>query len=136
MPVERPGLPNLHQVNERYCRGAQPKAAGMPELVKLGVRTVTRRASLRGARALAEAGIVPGGSKRNARHFGKFVSFADAVDPATRMLLADAQTSGGLLMCVAPERAAALGAALEERGVLHAVIGQLEEGPAGAIRCA
>lgn len=58
---------------------------------------------LPGARELAEEGIVPGGTKRNLRHAEAFTDFGDL--PAwMRLLLADAQTSGGLLIAVAPER--------------------------------
>jgi len=38
--LERPGLPNLHRVNDNYYRGAQPSAEGMAELRRLGVKTV------------------------------------------------------------------------------------------------
>jgi tyrosine-protein phosphatase SIW14 len=39
-PLERPGLPNLNQVNDGLYRGAQPTAEGIKELEKLGVRTI------------------------------------------------------------------------------------------------
>lgn len=39
-PIQRPGLPNLHQVAPGLYRGAQPTAEGMRELQKMGVRTV------------------------------------------------------------------------------------------------
>jgi protein tyrosine/serine phosphatase len=39
-PIQRPGLPNLHQVSPSLYRGAQPTAEGMKELQKMGVRTV------------------------------------------------------------------------------------------------
>lgn len=39
-PVSRPGLPNLHRVDDGVWRGAQPTAEGMRELEKLGVKTV------------------------------------------------------------------------------------------------
>lgn len=38
--VQLTGLPNLHKVNDRLYRGAQPTAEGMAELKKLGVKTV------------------------------------------------------------------------------------------------
>lgn len=38
--IERPGLPNLHQVTTNLFRGAQPTAEGMKELESLGVKTV------------------------------------------------------------------------------------------------
>jgi protein tyrosine phosphatase (PTP) superfamily phosphohydrolase (DUF442 family) len=38
--IERPGLPNLHKVNDQLYRGAQPNAEGFRQLEKLGVKTV------------------------------------------------------------------------------------------------
>jgi len=38
--MERAGLPNLHRVNEKLYRSAQPTAEGMTNLVALGVKTV------------------------------------------------------------------------------------------------
>ncbi|MBI4955011.1 MAG: tyrosine-protein phosphatase [Myxococcales bacterium] len=51
-PVARPGLPNLHRVDEGFYRGAQPTAEGIPELVKLGVRTVVNVRALHSDRSL------------------------------------------------------------------------------------
>ena len=39
-PVEAPGLPNLHRVDDGLWRGAQPSAEGIGALPALGVRTV------------------------------------------------------------------------------------------------
>jgi selenide,water dikinase len=86
-----------------------------------------------GARALAEAGVLPGGSKRNADYFGRWVELGGGVDGPAGALLFDAQTSGGLLIAVPAERLEALRAGLRRRGVLDAVIGRLVEGPAGTI---
>ena len=38
--LDRPGLPNLNKVNDNLYRAAQPKAEGIQELEKLGVKTV------------------------------------------------------------------------------------------------
>ncbi len=38
--LDRPGLPNLHKVNDGLYRGAQPTAEGIKELEKLGVKTI------------------------------------------------------------------------------------------------
>lgn len=38
--LDRPGLPNLHKVNDNLYRGAQPTAEGIRELEKLGVKTI------------------------------------------------------------------------------------------------
>ena len=56
---------------------------------------------LPGARGFAEDGVVAGGTRRNLQHAEGFTDFGDA-DEATRILLADAQTSGGLLVALAP----------------------------------
>lgn len=78
-----------------------------------------------GARALAEAGVVPGGSKRNLKNMEPRVRFDSNVDDVTRLLLADAQTSGGLLLCVPAENVPALVSRLEGEGSTAAVIGEL-----------
>ena len=39
-PVERVGLPNLHRVDDRLYRGAQPDEEGLRELEAMGIRTV------------------------------------------------------------------------------------------------
>lgn len=38
--LDRPGLPNLHKLNDQLYRGAQPTAEGIKELEKLGVKTI------------------------------------------------------------------------------------------------
>jgi selenide, water dikinase len=73
---------------------------------------------------LARAGHVPGGSKRNIEAMRADVDAGD-LDEASLAVLFDAQTSGGLLMAVDPERAGALARALEERSVLARRIGVL-----------
>jgi selenide,water dikinase len=89
---------------------------------------------LAGAREAAERGAVPGGTTRNAASLAPVVTFADRVDATARLLLADAQTSGGLLIAVAPERSDALVAALErEKTPAAAVIGRVVAGTAGRI---
>jgi selenide,water dikinase len=56
-----------------------------------------------GAAALAEAGHVPGGSKRNRRWVRDVVDVGDT-DDITFTLLTDAQTNGGLLLAIPPGR--------------------------------
>jgi len=97
-----------------------------------GLRARVHAASvpiLEGAYALAVEGVVPGGTLRNRESLGDFVQWAGAVDEPTQLLLYDAQTSGGLLIAVPPERADALLAALDERDVpLVGVIGEFRAG--------
>jgi selenide,water dikinase len=62
------------------------------------------------------------------------VAFPEAMPEARRFLLADAQTSGGLLMAVPPDRLECLLEKLAEKAPAAAVIGDVEEGPAGRIQ--
>jgi selenide,water dikinase len=86
------------------------------------------------AAALVARGAVPGGTRRNLRSADAYTSFAAAVPEAMRVILADAQTSGGLLIAVPPDREADLARALDaERTPSAAVIGAVVAGPAGRI---
>ncbi len=60
---------------------------------------------IRGAARLAEAGHVPGGTRRNRRAVEPRLEWDEAVSEERRILLCDAQTSGGLLAAVPPGRA-------------------------------
>ena len=54
---------------------------------------------------LAEKGIVPGGTKRNLKFVKDKVQFAEHLTDIDKLLLADAQTSGGLLISLPAEKA-------------------------------
>ena len=83
---------------------------------------------LAGARELAEAGYAPGGSRRNLESVDASTEWSGAVDLTTRQLLADAQTSGGLLIAVAPADLEELAENLGREGVAEwAAIGELVE---------
>ena len=88
-----------------------------------------------GAREMLEAGIAPGATGRNLAHFGGDVDWAEDVSDIDRQLIGDPQTSGGLLLAVAPAKLAALQAALGEHGALAAaVVGELTADPATRVR--
>ncbi len=80
---------------------------------------------LPGALAMAAAGVVPGGTLDNRAFTEPSVGYDDAVPEVTRLLLNDAQTSGGLLISLPGERAGALLAALAAGGVEGAAIGEV-----------
>jgi selenide,water dikinase len=83
---------------------------------------------------LTERGAVPGGTTRNRDALAPHVTFGDEVPEPIRVLLFDAQTSGGLLIAVDPDRASALLAGLEREGTPAAArIGHITRGMAGAI---
>ena len=83
---------------------------------------------LDGARDYAAAGHTPGGTERNLRAVADHTTYDAAVSDLDRALLADPQTSGGLLAAIAPERTDAALAALAEAGVAASVIGHAEAG--------
>mgnify|MGYP006174086367 CR=1 FL=1 len=77
---------------------------------------------LPGAMALASSGNVPGGSKRNLSYAQAVTEFEDGIDEATRLVLADAQTSGGLLLALPAHAADDAVRALHDEGVEAASI--------------
>jgi cysteine desulfurase NifS/selenium donor protein len=87
------------------------------------------------ARDLAAADVVPGGTLDNLEHVSPFVDWSAGLARVDRLLLTDAQTSGGLLVAVAPERTGPLLAALQARGVGESRrIGRFTSAGGGRIR--
>jgi len=70
-----------------------------------------------GAETLISANVVPGGTRDNLAYVEPHMIWGEAVSQTQKLLLADAQTSGGLLIAVPSERLEALLEALDERGV-------------------
>lgn len=83
---------------------------------------------LAGAQRYVRQGFVPGGSADNRLYFGPRVRFAPGIDEYARMLLFDAQTSGGLLLCLAATSAAAFLAEAARRGLPAWTVGEVREG--------
>jgi selenide, water dikinase len=105
-------LGHLRNLVEASNVAAHVRAAGVPLIDDV--------------RALVEDGLVPGGTKRNLQYAAPVTAFADAVPEALRLLLADAQTSGGLLLCLPAAHAADAVRRLEDAGCEGAaVIGEL-----------
>jgi len=73
------------------------------------------------AREYLSKGFRPEGTMRNVRTFGGRVRLA--VPESEYTLMCDAQTSGGLLIAIAPDRTAALESRLGESGLFYANIG-------------
>ena len=91
--------------------GAPPLLAGVDALIKAGVRT--------------------GASGRNWEAYGEAVDLPGGAPDWTRDLLTDPQTSGGLLIAVAPEVAENVLALAREMGFGRAArVGRMVEGPA------
>ncbi len=83
---------------------------------------------LSGALRYAQAGAFPSGSVDNHKHFSPGVTFDEGISLAEQMLLFDAQTSGGLLLSVALDRADLLLAACAAAGTACWKIGRAQAG--------
>lgn len=59
---------------------------------------------IEGTHALAKAGFVPGGSRRNKASLATTVQFAAGIGDVDQDILCDAQTSGGLLFALPPDQ--------------------------------
>jgi selenide,water dikinase len=85
-------------------------------------------------RDLVEAGLVPGGSRQNLEYAAPHTHFGDDVTEVDRLILSDAQTSGGLLIAVPPDLESDLIGELERNETpAAAVIGDLLPGEPGSI---
>jgi len=82
----------------------------------------------------ASMGLVPAGAYRNRDFRQAMVDFHSQVDRQLQDVLFDPQTSGGLLICVSPERAEALMKALKAKGIQDAaIVGEVISEPKGRI---
>jgi selenide, water dikinase len=80
-------------------------------------------------------GVCPGGTKKNLSYFGEWCDFDASIDEPARLALADAQTSGGLLVACPPERADEFATRLRDaRTPAAARIGEFTPTAPGRIR--
>ncbi len=81
-----------------------------------------------GASELAETGCLPGACFRNLEYTDGRVQFEKQVSYELKMLMLDAQTSGGLLICCRPEKSQRLLTALTDAGYsCSRLIGRVSE---------
>ena len=83
---------------------------------------------------MAQQGLIPGGSYKNREHYLPQISNHADVRTEQLDILADPQTSGGLLMAVAPGKLKNLLDQLKERGVSAWIIGSVDKGGSGMLR--
>ena len=92
---------------------------------------------LPGVAELLEQGVAPGGTHRNQAGVEDCVDWDQSLTEDDKLLLCDAQTSGGLLISVPEARLPQLLAALESRNVAtRAVVGRVGAGAAGHVSVA
>jgi len=77
---------------------------------------------------IAEKGMIPGGTRANQKSYDPFVDWSGDVSLTDRVLMNDAQTSGGLLMFMPQAGKNKLIAALQKEHILAAHIGDVLEG--------
>jgi len=99
------------------------------------VLNVERVSYLDGTEELARAGMIPSGTRSNHEFVSPHVDWG-TLDEIEQLMLADAQTSGGLLIAVPEPRADRLAEALTGRRVPCWVIGRVERGAPGTITLA
>ena len=124
------------EVMSRYDVSACTDVTGFGLLGHLKEMTVGSRVTARidatnvpfieEAVALASAGVVPGGTENNLEYVSPFVKWSGAISKVMKIVLADAQTSGGLLMAVKSDQADAMLNELIQGGVSDArIVGEI-----------
>jgi selenium donor protein len=86
------------------------------------------------ARRMAQMDVVPGGTLNNLDYVSPFVDFDEHLSRVDRVLLADAQTSGGLLISLPDDQAGALLEELRGKDIRAAKVGVMAEKGAGRIQ--
>ena len=81
----------------------------------------------------AAAGHVTGGGSRNQGFYGQWMTIGDHISDIDAALLFDPQTSGGLLCAIDAEQVEAIGAAFAAANEPFWKIGDVTDGPAGAL---
>jgi selenide,water dikinase len=112
-------LGHLHEMLHRSCVSARITLSKVPVI--------------EGVQALAKFSV-PGGTRSNLKYVSDKVTWADGITEEEKLILADAQTSGGLLIAVPADKLDALLSGLAARGVeTRAVIGEVAAGDPGKI---
>ncbi len=76
---------------------------------------------------IADLGRIPGGTRANEKTYAPNVEWSGDVPDTIRILMYDAQTSGGLVIFVPADKRDKLALALEKEGILAACIGDIVE---------
>ena len=120
----------------KECRGAGPEQhvyLGLLGHLDSAMRASKTRARidaskipiLPGIRELAREGVVPGGTQANLAFVSERATFPESMTAPDRLVLADAQTNGGMLAAVDAKAAAKILKALAAAGAPAAAIGEV-----------
>ena len=125
-----PGRQGVH--GRERVRAARPPARDAPPERRGGTAAARPRAG-------AAGGVGPGGggglrgTRNNLRYLEPLVAWDEGIGERERLILCDAQTSGGLLMAVPPAVREPLLADLARAGAPAAEVGEVVDGPPGRI---
>lgn len=79
------------------------------------------------AQSLAAMGMIPAGAYRNLQYLDQMLKWENAIEEIDKLILADPQTSGGLLIAVPGEQAEMTMKLLAEAGLYGGKIGEIIE---------
>jgi selenide, water dikinase len=89
---------------------------------------------LPGVAELVEAGLIPGGSRRNLAFADEWTQWEPGVSHLQRVVATDAQTSGGLLLAVSPDMCEPLMREIRGGGGMAEPVGRLTDDASGTVR--
>ncbi len=112
-------LGHLHEMTSASALDAEITAGHVPILP--------------GAEDMAVAGIIPGGTLNNLEYAGKFTAWDERISYIKKVLLCDAQTSGGLLVAMPESHADAFVQELNKSGINGEIIGKMVSEGTGLI---
>jgi len=93
--------------------------------------------AIAGTLDLIAQGCYPGGTRKNSLYYAQWTDFDPAITEHEKLLVNDAQTSGGMAICVPAGNADALVASLQRHGALAAsVIGEFRAERPGRVQVA
>jgi selenide,water dikinase len=120
---------NLRGATDITGFGLAGHALKMARASKVSVKIDMKKVPLIGdVYRLVDDGCIPGASFRNLEYTENDASFASDLDYNLKMIAFDAQTSGGLLMSVSPEKAESVLIELHSVGLTSsAIIGEVTE---------
>jgi selenide,water dikinase len=131
--AELAGAAGVHAMTDVTGFGLLGHALEMSRGAGLGIEIdAAAPALLSGVETLARAGVRTGASTRNWESYGAQVRADDDLEPWRRDLLTDPQTSGGLLIAVAPAQADTVLQRAVSRGFAASrIVGRVLDAPMG-----
>ncbi|HEX5564032.1 MAG TPA: selenide, water dikinase SelD [Sporosarcina sp.] len=124
----------VHAATDVTGFGLLGHATEMAKASDKGIRIYAKQVPvLPRTKELAEAGMIPGGTKSNYAHVADVVTYSDELDMLDRYILCDAVTSGGLLLAVSANEAEELVDEMTKKGIKAAIIGEVTDNHPGMI---